>query len=92
MQESPAGEGLLDVSQAATRLHVSRSYLYQLVEAKAIEHVRLGRRLLFTEAQLQAYVLANTVKAEPMSEAGKYLPAAGAAGAPVAALRLEGRR
>jgi len=83
MQECPAGGELLDVSQAAARLHVSRSYLYQLVDRREISHVRLGRRLLFHEDQLQAYVDAHTVSAAPGSEAAQYPTSpASAAGAP----------
>ncbi len=72
---------LLDVSQAAILLHVSRSYLYQLVDHREISHVRLGRRLLFREEQLQAYVAAHTVPAEPAQEAAKYQASAAAGGA-----------
>jgi len=60
-------DSLLDVTAAAARLHVSRSYLYQLAYAKAIEHVRVGRRLLFTAAQLEAFIGTHSVPAEPVA-------------------------
>ena len=54
---------LLTVSEAANYLRVSTSYTYKLAEARLINHYRVGRRLLFNPADLDAWLQAQLVPA-----------------------------
>lgn len=47
---------LLTISEAAARLRVSKSMIYLLAERQEIPHFRVGRRILFDESQLEAYL------------------------------------
>jgi excisionase family DNA binding protein len=47
---------LLDARQAATLLGVTQGRIYRLAAANLLPHVRLGRRLLVEETQLQEFV------------------------------------
>jgi len=42
-------------------LGISKWFLYRLVEEKRIKHVRLGKKILFTEKQIDAIIEKNTV-------------------------------
>lgn len=55
-------EPLLDAEEAAQLLHVPRSTLYELVKSCHLPHVRLGRALRFTRAELGRWVADNTVR------------------------------
>jgi excisionase family DNA binding protein len=55
-------EPLLDTKEAAQLLHVPQSTLYELVKSCRIPHVRLGRALRFTRAELGRWVVENTVR------------------------------
>lgn len=46
---------MLSVKQAAASLGVSRSKVYQLVACREVVHYRLGGKILFAEADLEAY-------------------------------------
>lgn len=52
---------LLSVPEAAERLRVSPTWLYHLASAKQIRFVKLGRRVLFREEDLLAWVEASEV-------------------------------
>lgn len=57
-------EPLLDAAEAARLLHVPRSTLYELVRARGLPHVRIGRRgLRFTRTDLARWVEENTFEA-----------------------------
>jgi excisionase family DNA binding protein len=50
------GPLLFSVKMASERLGVSTSVLYELVRAGEIEHVRVGRRILFSHAGLEKFI------------------------------------
>jgi excisionase family DNA binding protein len=47
-------EPLLDTNEAAQLLKVPRSTLYELVRSRGLPHVKVGRGLRFTRADLAA--------------------------------------
>ncbi|HET7445316.1 MAG TPA: helix-turn-helix domain-containing protein [Solirubrobacterales bacterium] len=53
-------EPLLNAAEAARLLHVPRSTLYELVRSRHLPHVRIGRGLRFTRADLARWVAENT--------------------------------
>jgi len=55
-------EPLLNASEAARLLRVPRSTLYELVRSRGLPHVRVGRALRFTRADLGQWVAENTCK------------------------------
>jgi excisionase family DNA binding protein len=55
-------EPLLDAAEAARLLHVPRSTLYELVRSRHLPHIRVGRGLRFTRADLAQWVRANTFR------------------------------
>jgi excisionase family DNA binding protein len=48
---------------AASFLGISVRTMETLIADRKIEHIRIGRRLLFTSEQLQRFIQENTVKA-----------------------------
>ncbi len=60
---------MLNGTQAAKYLGISQPTLWRIVDRREIEHVRIGRRIVFTEKALDEYILKNTVKPiEPQGE------------------------
>ena len=60
MPESPIlTEPLLDANDAARLLKVPRSTLYELVRSRGLPHVKVGRGLRFTRADLGAWIAEN---------------------------------
>jgi excisionase family DNA binding protein len=53
-------EPLLDAREAAKLLHVPRSTLYELVRSRGLPHVKVGRGLRFTRADLARWVADNS--------------------------------
>jgi excisionase family DNA binding protein len=53
---------LLKVDQATQALKVSRAKFYQLMEAREIEYVQVGRCRRIPRSALQAFIERNTVK------------------------------
>lgn len=53
-------EPLLDANEAAQLLHVPRSTLYELVRSRGLPHVRVGRTLRFTRADLSRWIADHT--------------------------------
>ncbi len=49
-------EPLLDASEAARLLRVPRSTLYELVRSRGLPHIKVGRALRFTRADLAAWI------------------------------------
>ncbi len=61
MPESPIlTEPLLDANDAARLLKVPRSTLYELVRSRGLPHVKVGRGLRFTRADLGAWIAENS--------------------------------
>jgi excisionase family DNA binding protein len=59
----PLNEGgtlLLSLKDAAVQLGISRTALYQLVNASEIQHVRVGSRMYVSRDALKAFIEANT--------------------------------
>jgi len=46
----------MTVAQAAKRIGISASKLYQLAGARAISHYRVGGKILFSDADVDAYL------------------------------------
>ena len=53
-------EPLLDANEAARLLKVPRSTLYELVRSRGLPHVKVGRALRFTRADLGYWIAANS--------------------------------
>jgi excisionase family DNA binding protein len=53
-------EPLLDANEAARLLHVPRSTLYELVRSRGLPHIKVGRALRFTRADLAVWIGANS--------------------------------
>lgn len=53
-------EPLLDASEAARLLKVPRSTLYELVRSRELPHVKVGRALRFTRADLAIWIADNS--------------------------------
>jgi len=57
----PLSQPLLDASEAAELLHVSRSTVYEMVRSRGLPHVRIGERgLRFTRGGLEDWVSSHT--------------------------------
>jgi excisionase family DNA binding protein len=59
---SVLAEPLLNAVEAAQLLHVPRSTLYELVRSRHLPHVKVGRGLRFTRADLAGWVEENTFR------------------------------
>lgn len=55
---------LLNVSEAASYLHISTSTLYRWVHQKKIKHAKIGSRVLFSQDILKEFINNNTVNTE----------------------------
>jgi excisionase family DNA binding protein len=53
-------EPLLDANEAARLLKVPRSTLYELVRSRGLPHVKVGRALRFTRADLATWIADNS--------------------------------
>jgi excisionase family DNA binding protein len=53
---------LLDIKEAAKELHLSVFTLRSWVIQKRVPHIRLGRRVMFTKADLEKFVSDSRVK------------------------------
>jgi excisionase family DNA binding protein len=53
-------EPLLDANEAARLLRVPRSTLYELVRSRGLPHVKVGRALRFTRADLGYWIAENS--------------------------------
>ncbi len=55
--ERPLDAGLLNVSQAAEYLNISRAHLYELLKRAEFARIKIGRRTLFERHDLDAFVV-----------------------------------
>ena len=53
----------MTVAQAADRIGISGSKLYQLISARAITFYRVGGKIIITDADVDAYVASCRVEA-----------------------------
>lgn len=52
---------LLNISEAASYLHISTSTLYRWVHQKKIKHAKIGSRVLFLQEYLDEFINNNTI-------------------------------
>lgn len=67
-------EPLLDAREAAKLLHVPRSTLYELVRSRGLPHVRVGRALRFTRADLAVWIADNSYGRGRYAASGRMKP------------------
>ena len=60
----------MTVAQAAQKIGISRSKLYQLVDARRIVHYRIGGKIVFFEPDIDAYLATCRVGTVAPSVAG----------------------
>ena len=53
---------MLSVKEAAKRMGVSASKLYQLASERKVAHFRIGGKIVFLESDLEAYLLACRIE------------------------------
>jgi excisionase family DNA binding protein len=53
----------MTIAQAANRIGISKSKLYQLVAARAIVHYRVGGKILFSESDVDSFLASCRVGA-----------------------------
>lgn len=53
---------LHSVQEVSEMLNISTWHLYRLVEERRIEHIRLGKKILFSEKQIDQIIEKNTVQ------------------------------
>ncbi len=54
----------LTVKQAAGYMNISKEYLYCLVRAKKIRHIKIGTKTLFTLQDIDEFIKSRTVEPE----------------------------
>jgi excisionase family DNA binding protein len=59
------GEPLIDVPKAAYLLGISPKTLRDWIQARKIEYVKVGARVLFRPATIRQFVVSNTQPARP---------------------------
>ena len=64
----------MTVVQAAKRIGISASKLYQLVEARRIAHYRIGGKIVFAEADIDAFLATCRVGAATPEVAAPRVP------------------
>jgi excisionase family DNA binding protein len=64
-------EPLLDANEAARLLKVPRSTLYELVRSRGLPHVKVGRALRFTRADLAIWIADNSYGRGTMRRRGE---------------------
>jgi excisionase family DNA binding protein len=64
MSESPNGATGRDLRYAALFLGISPHTVRQLARRQLLAHYRIGRRIVFREADLAAYMAAHRVEAK----------------------------
>ena len=57
-------DDLLDVKETSRKLRISCSFLYQIVERKRISFYRIGKRLLFSQQQIDLFLEQQLNKAQ----------------------------
>lgn len=60
---------MFSVREAAKKLGISRSKLYELVERREVSYFRVGGKILFEESDLRAFLDTCRVAAEPKQAA-----------------------
>ena len=60
-EAQPQSKARLGIVEVAARYQRSRKWVYKLVEARRIPHMRLGGSIFFTEEMLKDWEQTNTV-------------------------------
>ena len=55
---------LLDIKETSSKLRISCSFLYQIVEQKRISFYRIGKRLLFSPSHIDSFLEQQLNKAQ----------------------------
>ncbi|MHB1702862.1 MAG: helix-turn-helix domain-containing protein [bacterium] len=58
----PIQSQYLTVKQAAGYMNISKEYLYSLVRAKRIRHIKIGAKTLFTVQDIDEFIKSRTVE------------------------------
>jgi excisionase family DNA binding protein len=64
----------LNVAQTAHFLGLKKGTLYNMISRKAIPHHKVGRRVLFREAELEAWFESTLIPCIPNPHGGKEKP------------------
>jgi excisionase family DNA binding protein len=64
----------LNVDQAAHFLGLKKGTLYNMISHKAIPYHKVGRRVLFREAELEAWFESTLIPCVPDSHSGRKKP------------------
>ena len=72
---------LFDVKEASTVLHISISLLHHLTCKRQISFLKLGKRLFFTAADLEGYMLSRRCESSAIGKPGSSNASAPAAAA-----------
>lgn len=71
----PNDTRLLTAAEVADLLRVPRSTVYELTRARAIPHLKVGRRILFDPSALRTWVDDRTVPPRRSRTSGAHNPA-----------------
>jgi len=52
---------IFTVNEVAKMLRVNPRKVYEMVDAREIEHIRLRRKILFSREQIEKYIASHTV-------------------------------
>jgi len=63
MPETKATPTLLTVREVQVRLRLGRNSVYELAKKREITTVKIGAKVLFLEAEVEAFIRRNTVPA-----------------------------
>lgn len=58
-------EDLIDVPEVARRLHISRSYVFELARARRMPAIRIGKRILFSPSALERWIQESAIEPIP---------------------------
>ncbi len=50
---------LLDISETARYLRISKSTLYRWVHQKKIKHIKIGSRVIFMQSDIEEFINSN---------------------------------
>lgn len=52
---------LLTIQETASKLRISKPYLYKLMKKKEIESIKIGKRTFFTKEAIRAFLDKNKI-------------------------------
>lgn len=60
MPETKAAPVYLTAREAQAKLRIGRNTIYDLARSREITHIRIGTKILFPEAEIEAFLKRNT--------------------------------